>query len=323
MFVKYLNWRDIDSSDDSFFIKNSNDYSSLLNSISTFGLSHPLKLYHQKNRYIIISGYKRFRCLVLLNYSNIPCLVYESELFTENDIMKIALFDNNNREFSEFEKAVLINKMKTYYDPNDAFFKYALEFIVKVSKNEIEYYDKLFNLPLVVLEALHHDKLKQYHLKWLINLNPEEQIFFHHIITSMHFTKSQFHEFVHLIDTICRIWDIPNRMMLFSLSTLKKLINIPVEAEKIAVDDLLRHLKIYAYPILSLAENNMNRMFSEVLKSGIAITYPRYIEGNTIKITIEANSFSDLESKLNHMNSNLFNSSIAKIFHYAKKNFII
>lgn len=323
MLVKILNISYINDNDETFIIQTSFDDSELLYSIEKNGILNPLKIYKINDDHnLIISGYRRFECIKKLKLNNIPCICYDSLSLTKKEAFKIALIDNHHRKYTELEKALLIKKLKEFFCSQESFFYYVITNILDINIKDLSFYESLLNQSASLLELIHNDKLKKYHAEWLLSLNKEEQYFYATLLSNLSLTKTQFYEFISLINDICRIWEIPYPKALFNLNYIKNTISSADKNKKIS-SALLQILKKYAYPLLTILEHNFKIKKEKLINSGINIIPAKNFEGNSIKIIFDAHSLEDFKNKLlflyNKLNENQFN----EFFDYAKKTFII
>jgi len=322
MHFEQININSIDSNHDEFFIRN-NNVLDLQNSISTIGLFNPLKVLQTNNHSILISGYRRFRCLLNLNYQTIPCLVYDASHTNKKDAFIISLMDNYFRNYSEYEKALLLKKLESFFSPEDPFFSYALKHILHIDENAINFYRSILELPASILDLLHNDILKIFHIKWLQDLTLEEKIFFSQLFTYIPFTRSQFHKFIEFTQLACKMWDLPTLRSLFAHSALNYFVHYQNLNPKKAAAALLRTLQEIAYPRLSMLLNAFNQRAASFARQDIFIIPPDFLEADKCKIIIEANSMSNFLNKINYLHDTQSLNELDKIFNFAKKTFII
>lgn len=322
MIIKTLNISNINDNDETFIIKTSFDDSELLYSIEKNGILNPLKIYKINDTNIIISGYRRFKCIKKLKLNNIPCICYDSLSLTKKEALRIALIDNCHRKYTEVEKALLIKKLNECFTPQDIFFHYFITKILGINIKDLSFYESILNQSSYLLELIQNDKLKKYQVEWLLSLNNEEQSFYADLLSNLHFTKTQFYEFISLINNICRIWDIPCSKAIFYLKDVKDTISSGDKNKKNS-SALMQILKKYAYPLLAILEYQFKNKIEKLINSGINIIPPKNFEANSIKIVFDANSFEDFKNKLSFICNKVNEEQFNEIFAYAKKTFII
>ena len=68
--------------------KKNRGYQKILSTIKMIGLIEPLDVYKEKNQYIILNGFLRFKVLQELNINPVPCLIHpDKEAYTYNKMI--------------------------------------------------------------------------------------------------------------------------------------------------------------------------------------------------------------------------------------------
>jgi len=101
----------VDFQNRSFFIGPEGDISPLKDSIKEVGLINPPVLRRAGDKYELISGRKRLEACKELGFSRVFSKTYEAHEISDEDCLKLVLYDNQER-IGELEKAELLLKFR-------------------------------------------------------------------------------------------------------------------------------------------------------------------------------------------------------------------
>lgn len=112
----------ININDDRFRISYYFDLYTLIHSISKIGLIHPPLITYRKGDAIIVTGWKRVLACRSLNFTSIPCFVFDSE--DDLKAFRLCLEENLSfRSFALLEKAQILSRLIQLGVPEDAVVK--------------------------------------------------------------------------------------------------------------------------------------------------------------------------------------------------------
>jgi ParB family transcriptional regulator, chromosome partitioning protein len=156
---------------------NEEDLQELADSIKKKGLLQPITVkrsVHEKDRYDLISGERRLKALIKLNYTAVPAYIYETDDHTAENMLELALIENIQRQdLNPMELATSYQKLISECGLTQE------EVAVKVSKQRSSIGNtlRLLKLPDEIKASLRKNEINEGHARMILRYeSAEDQI---------------------------------------------------------------------------------------------------------------------------------------------------
>lgn len=140
----------------------------LAQSIRVNGLIQPIVVRkHNKDYYEIIAGERRYKAMMMIGYTAVPCIITDAD---EEKSATLALIENIQREdLSTVEEAKAYREILRIQDLTQK------ELAKKVGKSQSSIANKirLLDLPVEVLDALDEKKITERHARAMVGIEAE------------------------------------------------------------------------------------------------------------------------------------------------------
>lgn len=145
----------ININDERFRISYYFDLYGLIHSISEISLIHPPVITYRKGDAIIVTGWKRVLACRSLNFTYIPCFVFEGE--DDLEAFRLSLEENLSfRSFALLEKAQILSRLIQLGVPEDAVVKDHLSILeIPQTLNHLDTYLRIAALDPETKEVIH------------------------------------------------------------------------------------------------------------------------------------------------------------------------
>jgi ParB family chromosome partitioning protein len=157
----------------------------LAQSIRENGLIQPIVVREQEDYYEIIAGERRYRAMILAGYTNVPCLVMNTD---DNQVAQLALIENIQREnLSSIEEADAyqqILKSKKWTQER-------LAQTLGKSQSAIANKIRLLQLPEDIQLGVMNRKISERHARALLQVNQDMQLSIYQQIISKKLNVAQ------------------------------------------------------------------------------------------------------------------------------------
>ncbi len=170
----------------------------LLSSVETFGIMHPLLVIENEDshrKFNLLSGFKRLQAAIKLKILSIPCLVLSQQTKPFDLYQFIALHKHMDNSVSPIEDALLLKQAQEYLDDQETLS--LLEIIgYKPNKHQLNELLSLLNLEKTAINSIHNGKVPLKIGKKINKLSQEDQHLLIGLIDKYHFGGSKQHNFV-------------------------------------------------------------------------------------------------------------------------------
>jgi ParB-like partition proteins len=142
----------------------------LAESISKFGILHPIIVREKDGKYEIVAGERRWRAAKMAGLTRIPAVVKE---VSDEEMMIISLVENLQREdLNPVERARAIKILKEEMGLTDE----EISKYLGKSRSAVTNTLRILNLPLEVLDMLAEGRISEGHARVLLRLKDKEEI---------------------------------------------------------------------------------------------------------------------------------------------------
>ncbi len=272
------------------------DLEPLINSIKEVGIINPPILKREKDKFIIVTGYKRILALKKLGQKRVEGRILEED--SSLRCLLISLHDNvYTRQLNEVEKAILISKLSHYISPEDVIKTYLPLLGLPKRRDTYELYLWISKLEdeTKILIASGRMSIKAAHLMWEWELSEEDIGIYTKLMEKLKFSFNEQIQLIEYTQDICRKGNI-------SLAYLIKEVEEIIENKNLTNHDKVKKiisiLRRKNFPMLCEAEDLMNKKICELrLPEDIRIKVPLYFE-EPYKIEISFKEGKELRQKL-------------------------
>ncbi|HSG31238.1 MAG TPA: ParB N-terminal domain-containing protein [Thermodesulfobacteriota bacterium] len=286
MIVKEIEISDIDISNPKYLILYNNISNELFNSIKSIGIINPPIIVKSDNKYIVLTGFKRFSVCKELGLKTVLCKVIDENEISFDKCIKIIYEDNRDR-FTDIEIGQLCKKY--IYHGNDV--KKFLELIgYPTSEKNIQRFTYLSNLNERILEYYIEERLNPEQCFLLSQINTENALLIlNKVLLPFRFNTNETREFLTELNDISIRDDISIAHIIEN--TLKS-------QEKINKNDIRLCIKKLRSPKLIEVEKEYHKIIKSLkLPKSVQISYSPYFESNYIEVKAKI----DGKDKLNEL----------------------
>lgn len=111
--IREIELKQIERKYESFRLKDRNREKYLLSSIREYGIKEPLVVsLYKEEKYVLLDGYKRLRCLAALKTSRIPIIIVGAD---EADSILYLIRLSNEKTLNILEQAIFVNELKKQF----------------------------------------------------------------------------------------------------------------------------------------------------------------------------------------------------------------
>ena len=209
-FIKYvlLNIESIDFADQFYRYSSEKNLSPLIESIRKVGVVSPLIVeYRAKSAYRLVTGFRRFQCLLNLNLQKFPALIAD-RAFSEEALLQISLQENLSvRSFNPVEISSLIHLLENSFSrTKDEIVKNYFPILGRGRNPRVyDLYKPLKNMPAAWQEAIIDEEVAVETAFEIAHEPQDVQLAFLDLIKSLRLGRNRQREFWMLIRDITRI----------------------------------------------------------------------------------------------------------------------
>lgn len=270
----------------------------LLSSVKTFGIMHPLlvvEIEGSPRKFNLLSGFKRLQAAIELKIFSIPCLVLSQQTKPFNLYRYIALHKHLDNSVSPIEDALLLNQAEKYLDHQETLS--LLEIIgYKPNKHQLNELLSLLNLEETAINSIHKGKVPLKIGKKLDKLSQEDQRLLVGLIDKYHFGGSKQHNFVQMVIELAKRRKCPINEILctWEEQDVTDAKNIPQQGGQLL--DFLQH---QCSPELLKAESAFQQRIHQLdLPKHFQLQHSLSFEKDSCELSITFDNMNVLESKL-------------------------
>ncbi|MBF0234400.1 MAG: ParB N-terminal domain-containing protein [Desulfamplus sp.] len=302
---------DIDLSDETFKISSDNDISSLTGSIKSIGMINmpmvkQVKVNQIKDKYVVISGFKRIRAIKLIGITQIQAVVIESD---DKFCSCLAISDNAfQRELNIMEQVRGVRLLKHFISSDQEIIQNSLQiFNIKMNASLINMFDDIARMPESVHKLIENERLsincaakfKQY------GYNNDLIEVFVQLFSKIKTSLSKQKEIITNIHEIAARENISISELMES-EELKNILNSSENDENRKGNLLRSALFNRRYPNLSKAKEQFTEKMKDLhsqgsLRSDIKLEPPVDFEGKDYTVSFKVSNLKEFRDKIENL----------------------
>lgn len=316
---KQINLRDIDICDERYRIsREKTDVKYLARSIRQNGLFHPPSVRRNKDRYIIVSGFKRITAFsynwAWLNTETVPVYEIKPDLpeyqYVIHSITSVAF----QRSLTSAELVIGLKKLQDFFPLEHIAKKSTGIFNSQINLNLITDLLEIGSLPDTCLDLLHEGKISLKLAKNLTGL-PEPLIdLFLQIFTRINASRNKQFEIVQNLTEILKRENIRIRDFCEEAQFQEILYDPQTDTNK-KTQLLRRYLYARRYPALSRAKEKIRSAIAGIrLGNKIRLTPPENFESSAYSISFSADSYDEFKKTVDQLEKSAADENLKKLF---------
>jgi len=290
----------IDPSERRFEVNYHADLTSLKDSIRRVGILDPLRVRRIGDAsYEIISGFRRFGCVLELQWPNIPVIIGDDSR-ADLTLFKGVIEENFfTRSYNMVEKGIILDKLKVTFDvPRDVIVQDYLPFLgFDRSEKIFRIIEKVNNLDDAIKIHIVNADLPIHIVSDFQKFSEIEQRGIVPFIESFHFSKSQLKELLTWTFEICLRDKITVKTFL-SEPIFQEVIQNTALADFEKLKQFRKALKLRRYPKLMELESKFLE-FKKIL--GLPLEAPNFFEDNLIKMKVSFRDKQEFQTWIDRM----------------------
>ncbi|MFW6140796.1 MAG: ParB/RepB/Spo0J family partition protein [Acidobacteriota bacterium] len=286
----------IDTSDRRFQIAPCFSVDSLISSIKRAGLLNPPVLAQRREKYVIVSGWRRITSCQKLSIHLIPVFVMQEK----NDVeaFKIPVYESLSlRDFSHIEKAAVIRKFYDFGEkPENIIKKYMPLLKIPPKRETMDVYLKIDRLGKKIKETAHHKKWSLGTLEIMTELNDKETQSLYPFVELLSFNKQK--------QLIENIFDISRKQEVSVQTILNSGEFLPIK-ESQNLNPVQRAERIYrlSKKLKNPTLNSWREAFEKLCQSlnlpeEVKVIPSKYFEDETITIKLDIRNREELKNHI-------------------------
>jgi len=284
------------------------DLHSLFQSVKMVGvLNPPILLSNERDRYDVVTGFRRLEVLRELKQKRALCVVLpDGARFSPLDCFRMALFENLTiRRFNEVERAMILTRLLSWVPRDEVVSGYMPLLGLSPRESLLDFYLSLESLERPILVLLSKGLLSIQTARQLLRFNEKDRLAAAKWISNLKLNTNQQVKFIEYIEDISikhhiSIYEILDREPFAGLLQDGALKNIPQQAKRV-----MRLLREMRFPRLSRIERSFKKKLSRIpLPEGVKITPPSHFEANEYKLEIGFEDLQTLKRKIKEFLAN-------------------
>jgi len=303
----------INFSDTEFLLSYSFQYDQIKESIKMVGLINPPILLKCKNKFKIISGFKRIFALKKLNQKKINAFVITDD-YPPIRLLQMSILDNCLiRPFNPIEKSLIINKLKKYINKDTIIKEYFRYIGLEPSSKLYILYEPLINLEGEIKKSIAIGELSEKSGFQILNFTKEDRLSLFHLLTQLKPSFSKQNEIIELIFEISKRENISIKDVIQSDEINTLLINSKLTTPQ-RLEKIREYLKKKRFPQLSKLEEEFETFKKKIgISPDIKFAHPTYFEGNTYELHLSFSKIAQLKKQINILNKIANSEDLKKI----------
>ncbi|HWP90833.1 MAG TPA: ParB N-terminal domain-containing protein [Thermodesulfobacteriota bacterium] len=298
----------VDFQNHSFFVGPERDIGSLEDSIKEVGLINPPVLRRTGDKYQIISGRRRLEACKELGFSRVFSKTYETHEISDEDCLKLVLYDNQER-IGELEKAELLLKFRDICGLDEMeLTKRVLPYLgIPPARRSIEKYVRLGKLEHEIKDGIYSQRITLEQALILSETAGANRMeIFRRVLLRMRLNTNETR------DVVKEIQEVASR----DKRGVGKIID-EIES-KCGGGELKnafrRELKLMRYPVLTQAEEEFRDCLMGLdLPKEVNVFHAPFFEGNHLEFRIRVESVEKLSRVLSYLSSALAKGEIDRL----------
>ncbi len=313
LILRKIKLSSINFSDNQFLFSYPLVFESVKESIKKIGLINPPILKNVKNKYTIVSGFKRIYALKELKVSDLNAFIVNDE-YPQLKLFQLSLSENSLiREFNSIEKSIIINRLLRYVDKKvilEDYFKYL----------HLEPSLKLYNLyqPLIKLEdeiklSIANNEISDRTGFYLLKFNKQDRMALYKLLKQLRPSFNKQNEIIEIVSEISIREDKKVKDVIQS-EEVKKILSCKRFSTPQKLEEIRIYFKERRYPQLTVLEENFNALKKDLkLPSKMKFYPPPYFEGDLYQINLSFSKISQLNKQIDILNKVVNSGKLRKI----------
>ncbi|MCP3921146.1 MAG: ParB/RepB/Spo0J family partition protein [Desulfobacterales bacterium] len=289
--IEKVKLEDIDS-DEKFRVTTNNCIKELLSSIKEDGLITPPLLIFEKNKYLIVSGFRRLSACKKLNVAEINAIVLDEP--DELKLHKYAILENSkHRNLNVIEQSIAVTRLLPFFDGADSAKEISKITGIPQNPSLIDKLTQISKLPTRIKNYMLDDSISMVIGLELSNLENRVAIKFADIF---HFLKMSLNIQKEVLTNIVEISH-REKISLDDIFNTKEIFDILADQDKNRneiASCFRQYLKKRRYPELSKAEKFYIDKTKTLNLKNIKLIPPKFFEGDNYTISMNFKTTSDL-----------------------------
>lgn len=304
----------IDLEDKTLQVGNKENLSPVLSSIKEIGILNPPILRRIKNKYQIISGWKRILSCMQLGFSVILCKIYDSSELTDDDCLKIIFYDNKDT-LSDLELGELIHLFKDLACLEDKeLIGEILPFLeIPPNRKNLDKYLSFALLDKSIKDAYYGDKITIDQCQMLSELTTNNQLpMLNLLLLKYNLNNNESRQVIETIEEI-------SLRDLKSVQEVLSCAEVAIDTEIKGKNELRQELRKMRYPDLSAVEVKYKKAIRDLkLPKNVNLHINQFFEGNDLEFRIKIKSGEELSEILSSLEHSLDSGEIKKLLDIIK-----
>jgi ParB family chromosome partitioning protein len=304
--IQNIPLREIDLSDDTFFVNYLPDLHKLRSSVQDAGLIQPVLLRKKPGGYQIVCGFRRLSVMKELGKSEVEARVFEEKEIDEFQLFSLSLHENlTTRGFNAVEKAMALDKLVHRFQipPGVVIKTFLPSFSLEPNEKILATFLSLARMEDEIKTYVLKEEVSRGNIRRLSSLTADDRMAVLSLISPLKLGENRLRELLTLLEetsrrnhaTVKQIAGQPEIQAILSQRELTP----PQKAERIK--------KVFTdlrYPKL----NQMEKAFEKKRKglnlpSNISLRHPPFFEGKGLKIEFQFETLEEYRSILKSLSS--------------------
>lgn len=285
----------------------------LMDSIKEIGIRHPISVCPTGNRYIIVSGHKRFQAAPKCGLTHIPVVITSD--ISNADRLFLNLAENfGHRHYSDIEKGIILNKFNSAEIPEAKIIDLYMPLLeLERSKKRITDYFSVKQLSPGLQKLLHNANVPLKTFRIFYRWNAESKNSAENLFSKLKPGINKWRELLELIEeTAHRDNNSPAQVInnpFISATLLQPDLTAAQKYEKIH-----QHLYNLRFPVLSQLKKQVARTLDEMaLDDKTRLKFHETFESNEFKLELKFQNERELSQQVEKIFQALQSGSVEKL----------
>ena len=298
----------VDFQNRSFFIGPEGDIGSLKDSINEVGLINPPVLRRAGDKYQIISGRRRLEAFKELGFSRVFSKNYEAHEISDEDCLKLILYDNQER-IGEIERAELLLKFKDICGLDEIeLTRRVLPYLgISPTRRNFEKYVRLGKLEQEIKDALYSQRITLEQALILSETDVANRVeMFRRVLLRIKLNTNETREVVKEIQEVASRDE-------KGVGEIIDEIELKCGGGELK-NAFRRELKLMRYPVLTRAEEEFQDCLKGLdLPKEVSVFHAPFFEGNHLEFGIRVEDVEEFSRVLSYLSSVLAKGEINRL----------
>lgn len=303
--IQAIPLQQIDLSDETFSVNFTPDLRDLRASIEEVGVIQPALLREKRDRYQIVSGFRRIWILKDLGRPELSARIIDEKELGELQLFSSALHENlTTRGFNAVEKAIALEKLiqKFQMDPGIVVKKYLPLFNLESDEKILKTYLSLAQMEEEIKRYVLREEVSRTHIRRLATYSAEDRMALFALFSPLKLSENRLREIFSLLDEISKrdrlsVREIVDRPEIQAILSYKEL-TASQRTER--VKKILMDLR---YPKLHELEERFEKQKRDLdLPPKVFLFHSPFFEGKGLKIEFQFETAEQFQSILASLN---------------------